>query len=369
MKDLIDILDAYQKLDGRAALATVVKVIGSTYRRPGARLLVRNDGSTVGTISGGCLEGEVVEKAKKLMSGENPQLAVFDMTGEDDDLWGYGQGCNGVIHVFIEPLDSVKISRQLQFIQRCHNERTTGTIATVIRVEGELKVTVGARMFLTSKGIEETIRHPVVSASVAEEAQSLFKKGTFGSKEFRFTDGVAEVFFEIVHPPLALIIAGAGSNAKPVVQFASRLGWQVTVVDHRPALATRGRFPEARAVFACRPEELSEQLSVDKRTAAVIMTHQFQIDLALLRYFLSNDVLRYVGLLGNRKRTDLLFQKLEEDEFVMSPERRSRVFGPVGLDVGAESPEEIALAIIAEIQTVFSGRRGGSMRERLSPLH
>ncbi len=369
MKDLIDILDAYQQLDGRAALATVVKIVGSAFRRPGARLLIRHDGSTVGTISGGCLEGDVVEKAKTLMGGEEPQLAVFDMTGKDDDLWGYGQGCNGVIHVFIEPLDPVTISRQLQFIRRCHDERTSGIIATVIRVEGELNVAVGGRMFLTPKGIEETIRHPVVSASVAEEAQRLLQEGATGSREFRFTDGTAEIFFEAIQPPLALIVAGAGSNAKPVVKFASQLGWQVTVVDHRPVLAKGERFPEARAVLACRPEDLSGHLLTDNRTAAVIMTHQFQIDLALLRFFLSSERLRYVGLLGNRKRSELLFQKLEEAGFAMSADRRSRVFGPVGLDVGAESPEEIALAIIAEIQTFFSSRTGGFMKDRTTPIH
>ncbi len=368
MKDLIDILKAYQSLDGRAALATVVKIVGSSYRKPGARLLVRSDGSTVGAISGGCLEGDVVEKGKKLMMGENSQLCVFDMTGAEDDLWGYGQGCNGVIHVFVEPLDPVKISRQLRFIQRCHDERTSGVIATVIRVEGELKVTVGARLFLAPEGIEETIRHPVVTAALVEEAHAVQTSGKSLTKELRFTDGIAEVFFEAIYPPLALILAGAGSNAKPVMDFASRLGWQVTVIDHRPALATRERFPQARAVLACRPEELSGRLSVDERTAAVIMTHQFQIDLSLLRFFLSNDHLRYVGLLGNRKRTDLLLQKLQESGS-LSPDRRSRIYGPVGLDVGAESPEEIALAIIAEIQSVFSDRSGGYMKDRPSPLH
>lgn len=369
MKDLTDILNAYQKIDGRAALATVVKIVGTAYRKPGARLLIRSDGSTVGTISGGCLEGDVVEKAKKLMAGDNPQLAVFDMTGAEDDLWGYGQGCNGVIHVFIEPLDPVKISRQLQFIRRCHEERTQGVIATVIRVEGELKVGVGSRMYLTAKGIEETIRHPVVSAAIAEEAQVVYSGGNSRPREFRFTDGVAEVFFEAVHAPLVLILAGAGSNAMPVVRMASQLGWQVTVSDHRPALATRERFPDARSVVVCRPEELERHVSIDDRTAAVIMTHQFQHDLTLLRFFLSKEVPWYVGLLGNKNRRELLFQKLEESGLAMSSDLRSRVYGPVGLDVGAENPEEIALAIIAEIQSVFSGRSGGFMRDRTSTIH
>lgn len=369
MKDLADILAAYQNLDGPAALATVVKIAGSAYRKTGARLLIRNDGSTVGTISGGCLEADVVGKAKKLLGGDRSELAVFDMTGSDDDLWGYGQGCNGVVSVFVEPLDAVRISRGLQFIKRSHEERTRGVIATVIRVEGELKITVGSRLFLGPDGTEETIRHPVVSAAIVEEAEKVLAAGISTTGELRFTDGTAEVFFEAVTPPLALILAGAGSNSVPLVRMAAQLGWQITVADHRAALARRDRFPEAREVLVCRPEELSTHLRPDDLTAAVIMTHQFHTDLALLRSLLSNELPRYVGLLGHTARRDLLFQKLEEDGFSMPPNRRSRVFGPVGLDLGAESPDEIALAIIAEIQIVFSGHSGGFMKNRPSPHH
>lgn len=368
MKDLIDILNAYQKLDGRAALATVVKIVGSAYRRPGARLLIRADGSTVGTISGGCLENDVVEKAKKFMGEHSPQLAVFDMTSADADLWGYGQGCNGVIHVLIEPLDPVKISRQFQFILRVHNERSTGVIATIIRVEGELKLIVGARLFLSKEGIDETLRHPVVSDAVVEEAEAIRLSGVSQTKEFRFTEGIAEVFFEVIRPPIALILCGAGSNVIPVSRLAAQLGWHVTIIDHRPALATHERFPDAAEVFVRRPEDLDGQIRLDERTAAVIMTHQFQIDLNLLRFFLSNPSPPYVGLLGATKRRDLLFEKLDESGFSISSDRRSRVFGPIGLDVGAENPEEIALAIIAEIQAAFSGLSGGFMRNRSSSI-
>lgn len=369
MKDLLDILKAYQRLDGPGALATVVKVVGSSYRRAGARLLIRGDGSTVGAISGGCLENDVVEKAKKLMGEHSAQLAVFDMTNAEVDLWGYGQGCNGVIHVLIEPLDPVQISRQFQFIQRCYSTRSTGVISTVVRVEGELKATVGARLFLGEDGMDENIRHPIVSAAAIEEAEAVRSSGVSRTMEFRFTEGIAEVFFEVIHPPIALILCGAGSNAIPVSRLAAQLGWQVTVIDHRPALATHERFPEARKVLVRRPEDLDGEIHLDGRTAAVIMTHQFQIDFTLLRFFLSNPSPVYVGLLGATKRRDLLFEKLSESGFSISSDLRSRVFGPIGLDVGAEDPEEIALAIIAEIQSVFSSRPGGFMRERPSSDH
>jgi len=182
------------------------------------------------------------------------------------------------------------------------------------------------------------------------------------------SEGIAEVFLEVVRPPLSLVLTGAGPNSIPLVRLAAHLGWQVTVADHRPALATRTRFPEAREVIVCRPEELNEHLKPDDRTAAVIMTHQFQNDLAFLRALLTNELPKYVGLLGHFGRRNLLFEKLEENGFMMTPERRARVFGPVGLDLGAESPDEIALAIIAEIQTVFSGRSGGFMKDRTSPI-
>lgn len=370
MTTLRHILDAHLDLSGPAALATIVKAKGSSYRRAGARLLIRADGSTVGMISGGCLEHDVVEKALKIVKTGLPQLAVFDMTGTDDELWGYGQGCNGVISVLIEPLGDAKIPRQFQFLRECLTTRTSGVLGSVFRVEGEVATHVGSHLMLRSSGeVEETIRHPVVSSALAEAARDVLAKQASITKEFRFTDGSVEAFLEFVRPPVHLVVAGGGQDAIPVAAIATQLGWDVSIIDHRPAYADAKRFPKGSRVILTEPQGLDGKITVDDRTAVLVMTHHFQHDCSLLRHFLSQNSISYVGLLGPAKRKDLILKRLSQDGFQVSSDQLHRLHGPVGLDIGSEEPEEIALAVIAEIQTVLSRREGGFMNDHSGPLH
>ncbi len=358
MDDLTSILHAVETLGSqRAALATLVHTKGSSYRKPGARLLIRDDGSMVGAISGGCLEQDVAEKAQKVIKEQEVLLAVFDMTGTDDELWGYGQGCNGVLSILLEPL-TAETSHQIDLIRNVHEQRIEGVIATITHVQGELNVRVGSRLLLSPKGtIWETVKNPFVTAVMAEEAERS-RHAASHTTNLRFTEGSVDVFFEVVQPPISLLIAGAGSDAIPVHRMAKELGWHVTILDHRSAFATRERFPLADSLLVMPPEKLNGSLRADNRSAAVIMTHQVRHDLGLIPALLRNDF-RYVGLLGPKNRKQLMLDRLEQQGIHLTSGQRSKLFGPVGLNIGAESPEEIAIAIIAEIQAVMQERPAG----------
>jgi len=368
MDDLTNILRAIETLGSQqAALATLVHTQGSSYRKPGARFLIRDDGSTVGAISGGCLEHDVAEKAQTVITEQKAIIAVFDMTETGDELWGYGQGCNGVLTILVEPLSPASLL-QFDLIRNVHEQRIEGVIATITRVQGELNVKIGSRLFLSPTGtIRESVKNPFVTAAMAEEAERSRRAGSH-TTTLRFTEGSVDVFFEVVQPPISLLIAGAGSDAIPVHRVAKELGWQVTVLDHRSAFATKERFPLADSLIVLYPEKLNGSLRADNRSAAVIMTHQFRQDLALIPALL-RSAYRYVGLLGPKNRKEMVLGRLEQQGIRLTNEQRSRLFGPIGLNIGAESPAEIAVAIIAEIQAVMQDRPAGFMRDHNGPLH
>ena len=371
MKELQNILEAYESLQHsptKLALATVVKVKGSTYRRPGARMLMTDGDTTIGSISGGCLEADVLEKAKlHVMNGE-AQLAVYDMVS-DADAWGLNQGCNGIIHLLLEPVTYPQGALQFRFFHDCLRQQKTGVMATVFRVEGEVKVHGGARVTLSEDGtVTEDVKEPFLTSALLEDCNEALKFRQSANKEYRLTHGSVEAFIEFLSPPVPLVIIGAGSAAIPVARLAKELGWHVTVVDHRQAVLTKERFSPADRLTLARPEEYHEKLELSPHSVVVIMTHNFSHDLQMLGHFLSTP-LRYLGLLGPKQRTELLLQKLHENGFDPTEEQRARLHTPIGLDLGAESPEEIALAILAEIQAVLSRRGGGFLKNHGGPIH
>jgi xanthine/CO dehydrogenase XdhC/CoxF family maturation factor len=372
MNELQAILNAYESLkqSGQTgALATIVKVRGSTYRRPGARMLIQEDRTTIGTVSGGCLEADVAEKSKAVVGSGKAVTVVYDMTAEGDAVWGLNQGCNGVVHLLVEPVGRHGGLDQLEFIQTCLRERAAGIVATVFRVDGELNVSVGSRVLMPENGaIQETVRNPALTAALVEHCREALVSGQSMVKEYRFTEGVAEAFIEIIHPPTPLFLFGAGYDAIPLARFAKELGWEVNVIDHRPALASRERFPMADPLFSVRPEEVSTTIPLDVRSVAVIMTHHFSYDLELLKTLLPSPA-RYVGLLGPSMRTERLLNQLRKSGYVPSDQQLARFHTPIGIDIGAETPEEIALAILAEIQAVLRHRSAGFLKNSAGPIH
>lgn len=333
MSELSDLLDAADALGARGepmALATIVATRGSTYRRAGARLLVPAEGEPIGNISGGCLEGDVARIGREVLASGQPRLVEFDMTADDDAVWGYGLGCNGAIELFVEP--------------------TAGALASVAALlagQGACLVTP-----LTGPDIGS---HRLETDGAAAAA---LRDGTPRVVE---VDG-ERIFYEPLLAPLRLLVCGAGHDAIPLVRQAVELGWRVVVADVRRALLTQERFPGAAAFSAADPAEAATALAPDERSAAILMNHNYLRDIACLRSLLDAP-LAYLGVLGPRGRTEQMLQEIGR------PDAISSLHAPAGLDIGAEGPEEVAHAIVAEILGVTRRRRGGPLRDRSAPIH
>lgn len=373
MKELQNIIKAFKQCkqtSRRTALATVVKTSGSVYRRPGARMLLTDDGQMIGAISGGCLESDVFERAQPLMfySGE-PILVQYDTTSSDDIVWGFGLGCNGVVHVLIESLSDASASSQLEFIADCFDRNQLGVIATIFRVAGKTPAKVASRLFLKQdRTVVNNIEDSLFAQKVLENAYQVLHEKRSSVESYLLANGIAEVLLEVIQPPVPLLIFGAGHDAIPVVDFAKQLGWHVTVIDDRPGYTTRDRFPNADNIILCNPEDLPAHLTLNPHMVAVVMTHNYLHDQHLLRTLLPSP-LPYVGILGPKTRTQQLLQDLHAEGFIPTENQLRRFYGPVGLDIGANAPEEIALSIVAEIQAVVANRCGSSLRERTEPIH
>jgi xanthine dehydrogenase accessory factor len=307
MKELEQILELWRATEQSgepAVLATVVKTAGSSYRLPGARLLLTQTGQRAGSISGGCLEEDLLKKAWWLTES-GPVVRRYDTTPEGEIGSGFGLGCNGIIHVLLERLEPDK----------------PNILNTIERVRRERRST--------------TVEHVLPSA---------------------------EVFVETLVPPVRLLVFGAGADAVPLTALAKYMGWVVEVYDGRAHYARREKFPDADQVVVRKPG--SGGVSVDEWTVAVLMSHSYSQDLAVLSELAQNAPC-YIGLLGPRKRSDALLS-----DAGLTLERLAPVLhAPMGLDIGADGPEQVALAAIAEIQARLNAREGGELRKRKGSIH
>jgi xanthine dehydrogenase accessory factor len=367
VSEIADVLAAIESLSEkgeRMALATIVAVRGSTYRRPGARLLVPEDGAPIGNISGGCLEGDVADVARVVMREGRARLAGWDLTADDDEVWGLGLGCNGAIEVFIEPADrAAEVARALRMALE---DELPICVVTVL--ESDLAgVESGARIVVPPDGAAEgTLGDPLVDDAAVEWAGRLLAEQR---SEIQTLPGGVRAFVEVLEPPLRLLICGAGHDAIPLVKSASVLGWKPIVIDDRPAFLTLERYPEAVGfVEVERPEVAAKASAAEVQDFVVVMTHNFLRDKEYVRSFLASPV-PYIAMLGPAARTERLLMELASEGVTISEADRERIHGPAGLDLGGEGPEEIAGSIVAEIVAVRRGRRGGFLRERPGPIH
>lgn len=373
MKELQNILAAFQKAQNQGiltALATVVKTSGSVYRRPGGRMLLTESGEMIGCVSGGCLESDVFELAQPLMfNGGEPVVARYDTTASDDIVWGFGLGCNGVVEVLIEPLSNSFAQQQLEFIAECLYSQQPGLMATVFQVIEGSNVRVASRLLLKPDNtVVNSIEDETLTHQILVDARQALQQRRSRVESYKLHDGIFEVFLEVIHPVIPLVVFGAGHDAIPVVNLAKHQGWHVTVVDNRPGYITSERFPDADQIILSEPQDIYKHNLLTPRTVAVVMTHQYKSDLALLKTLLPSPVL-YIGMLGPKSRTQQLLQDLKSEGLMLTDAQLQRLFGPVGLDIGADSPEAIALSIVAEIQAVLANRSGGWLKVRTGPIH
>jgi xanthine/CO dehydrogenase XdhC/CoxF family maturation factor len=368
MSELQDVLRAIEDASSRGedmALATVVAIRGSTYRREGARLAIPAQGAPVGTISGGCLEGEVCQIAADVMREGSTRLLHYDLTADDEAVWGWGLGCNGVIDVFVEPAE--RAVQMAGAIRRAIDEQRELAAVTVVEAPEGSATAPGARLLVEPDGsVEGSLGDATLDAAGAAAARRALIDDR--SRIVPLGEGV-NAFVEALLPPIRLLVCGAGHDAIPLVRFAASLGWRVDVVDDREAFLTTERFPEATGfVRVEEPAHAAEATSPDRRAFPIVMTHNFMRDKDYLRAFLGTAV-PYIGMLGPNTRLLKLLDELAREGYEPDPEDMRVVHSPAGLDLGAEGPEEIAWAIIGEVLAVRSGRTAGFLKDRTGHIH
>ncbi|HUF02931.1 MAG TPA: XdhC/CoxI family protein [Aridibacter sp.] len=354
MKEIREILSGIDEAEGPGVLATVVDVKGSSYRLPGAKMLVFGDGSFVGTVSGGCVEADVLERAKRVLGSGTPEIFLYDTTGDESSVFSLNMGCKGIVRILLERVDAG--SEYLGVFRRSIREGIAGFVATRLLPDTEI-----GRAVFDREG-------SLTGGSVPKEASAFVRKLAADRHTARRPAAIIgtegdEYFIESVQPPMHLLILGAGADAIPLADIAHRLGWRVTVADHRPAYANKERFPDADRIVVCRPEEMRDAVREAGSSAAVVMSHNFCNDTEYLKGLFAADV-EYIGALGPRVRTEEMLGKISETDGPVGKEKLAKLHAPVGLDIGGTDPETIAVSIIAEIQAAFSNREGGSLKDR-----
>ncbi len=345
-----------------ASLATLVQVSGSHYRRPGARMLITDDDRTVGAISAGCLESDLRERAKGVMKSGTATLVRYDTTTDEDLLLGTGMGCGGVVDLLLESTASDSVVKFMQYATRCVQSRNTFAVATVYRAQVSSEVQPGDRMFRDSVNTHSAPFGEVeLRGRISDDLDRVFASGESSHQTYPVTSGQVELFLERISPPLSLLLLGAGDDTVPVLQMAKSLGWQVAVADHRCEFVRPERFPDADLLVAAHADDLTDKLALASFDAAVVMTHNYFQDRELFKR-LAHSKLKYLGLLGATRRTKRLLDDLRQEGVEMSEQQLARVYAPVGLDIAAEGPHEIALSVVSEIQHALLGGTGCSLR-------
>ncbi|GAA0877213.1 XdhC family protein [Algoriphagus jejuensis] len=369
MKELQLIIQAYDQAKSenqKVALATVVKVDGSAYRRPGARMLVTEEGKLTGAISGGCLEGDALRKAQAVIFQQKSMLVTYDTTDEDDQKFGVGLGCNGIIHVLIEPIDFEDSQNPVELIKTAFADRDAGLLLTIFSVKNSKSEQIGT--VILEKGgrrlgnWEKRIADPELKALLEKEIAGFDSIGII--KSYPDQDDIS-VFFEVLKPAIRVLLFGAGNDTQPLARMAEILGFELVLIDGRKNLATPTRFPFAKQIIHGTAEEVISQLETDGHTVALLMTHNFEYEAIVLEK-LSSCMIPYIGILGPKRKTEKLIQRLETREIHISSEN---IFAPMGLDIGAEGSEEIALAILAEVKAVLAKKPATFLRDKNGPIH
>jgi xanthine/CO dehydrogenase XdhC/CoxF family maturation factor len=352
-----------------AALATVVRVEGSAYRRPGARMLVTDSGRTTGVISGGCLDGDVRERAARVIRTGRPVLVRYDTTTDEDLVWGLGLGCNGVVEVLIEAATD-RTHDLIRFLDESSRGHGRSGLATVIRSDAR-DVPLGARVLLSSDGwasvLPETHAIQTIAPDIVPDLQAAVQTGVSSVMPYG-ANAEFEAFVEAIEPQVPLVILGAGADAVPLAAVARHFGWHTTVVDTHARERSLDRFKDADAVILSRPEDVATRVTLTRSSVVVLMTHNYTHDSQLLPVLL-NSPARYIGCLGPRRRTQRLLSELQGEPEPGQDRLSGRLHAPIGLDLGAESPSEIAMSIGAEILAVIKRRSGGFLRDCLGSIH
>ncbi len=373
MKELKRLIDVYNKIDftqRKAALASVVKLYGSSYRRPGARMLITDDGRWEGAISGGCLEGDALRKARQVMSSGKPMVVTYDTMDDNNSSFGIGLGCNGIIDVLIEPVIPGHASDPFKLFKNFaeNTNKEIAVLATIAKTAEDTLLPLASRWLVQNDGsVIKSSEHaiPSILQENINDAMQL-EKPSYGT--YKVNNTTVEVFLEIMHPGIQLLVFGGGYDAIPLVNLAREVGLKVTVTDDCIAHLAPLRFPKADTIKQVDRHQIAGHLPLTRHTAAVLISHNYNYDLAVLEQLLATDV-PYIGLLGPRKRTDKMLNEYDLRGKSFNEQELEKIYSPVGLDIGAETPEEIALSIVSEIQAFFNKKAGGNLKNKQGFIH
>lgn len=371
MKEIEDIIQSFktaQQAGKKMALATVVHVEGSSYRRPGARMLVTEDGQLTGAISGGCLEGDALRKALLAISQQQNKLVTYNTMDEDDMQFGVQLGCNGIVHILFEPILPDQPVHAIALLEKALEKRRNAVLVTLFSLNNYAGHQPGTCLLYADDVFYGTIDNASLFAEVKQDAVTVFNDQVAAIKQYHPGKNDITGFIELLKPPVALVIVGAGNDAFPLVAMATELGWHISIIDGRPTHATKQRFPRVRKIFTGKPTAIVPDLHTDSQTAFVLMTHNYNYDKAMLQCLLQREK-AYIGVLGPSRKLERMLNELAEEGIVVSDEERTVIYGPTGLDIGAETAEEIALSVLAEIKKVLAAKRGISLREKTGFIH
>ena len=372
MKEIREIINAYNKAkknEKRLALATLVHLNGSSYRRPGARMIVDEEGQLTGAISGGCLEGDALRKAVFCIHTQTPKLVVYDTSDEEDATIGIQLGCSGIIQVLFEPIDENDPLNPIELLKKAIHKRQNTVLVTLYASQIKKSDIVGTSILLEESGeFHNNSTFQFVPEPLMQDIKETLtvKKSSF--KSYQQNDNTFNAFLSFISPPISLVIVGAGNDAIPLQSIAETLGWEVTIVDGRHTYAKIERFSSACQIIVSKPEKVLQQIPIDEKTVFVLMTHNYNYDYAILKALLGKNIL-YIGALGPKKKLDNMITDLKAENIFLNEKQKNILYGPVGLELGAETPAEIALSITAEIMSVMNNKKGGSLRNLLTEIH
>jgi len=368
MKEIKSIINAYNTIDfsnTKAALATVARVEGSSYRRTGARMLVLDNGTYLGGISGGCLEGDALRRAQKAIAQKKTSVVTYDTTQDDDAQIGVGLGCNGIIDVLFIPLDNKDENNPVKLLSTLTETREPRILVTITDCPNEMNILGRTILYGNDEQFVKTFSIDQIVYEVLNDIHHCLDIQTSATFTYKTANNnEVKIFIEVVMPVTHLVLYGGNYDMYPLVSIARELSWRITVVMNIHK-ADKSLFTTAAQVLHNKGEQ---RPLIDNHSAIVLMAHDYKTDFNNLQNAVTTKA-KYIGLLGPHKRGQKMFDEMRQEGNLVSEEDMQRIFSPAGLDIGATTPEEIALSICAEIRSVFANRKGMSLRLREGTIH
>lgn len=346
----------HREASPQAAMATLTRTRGSTFRRPGTRMLVLGDGRVVCELSGGCPQRDIVVRAREVIASGVPRLVQYNAESGLDVL--IEMGCGGELEVFIEPLLTAHDTDFIDTLSRCLDERMDIRMATLFAID-HTPIMAGRLVWNAQSVLHDSVHDTVLSQAIIAHAPASGARRT-ATLSIPSTRGMADVLIENISPPHALVVIGSSAAARALLPLASALGWQTTLVDSDPARLQATDLPDGLNTVCATPTNLAAALRLDAHSSVVVMTHNLEHDMAYLQA-LKDAPVAYIGALGSRDRV----ARMRDNHSLAG----LHLHAPAGLDIGSETPEEIALAIAAEIMAVVNRRHGGSLRNNDGAIH